>query len=409
MAKHGLDTTERVHTAGTTSIDRMREVLDAIDDIRELPDALLPLREEVLANLVMLAQIAAPTGDEEERVRYVLDRFTEAGLPEAGPDEIGNAVGFLPGAKGDRTIIAVAHLDTWIPKTVSHNVVVQTDRTIGAGISDNALGAAIVSMLPTFLDQLGIKLDCNLQLIGTVRSLHRGNHEGLKFFLDHAPRKFDFGIVVEGVELGRLNFFSLGMVRGDIACNVRREHLSRYGSESALVVLNQVVNRMLGISTPSRPHTRIRIGKMHAGIEYNTDPDHAELGFEVVSDSDEMVRGIISQIEDIVGEMSARTDVDVGLDCFFHREAGGIPFSHPLIKTVIEVMTQLGIQPNQEQILSEVSEFIAYGIPAVTLGVTTQQRDQKKTDHVMIDPILTGVAQLVGTIMAIDRGACDER
>ena len=106
---------------------------------------------------------------------------------------------------------------------------------------------------------------------------------------------------------------------------------------------------------------------------------------------------------------AARSAVDAQIDCFFHREAGGIPYSHPLVRTVNNVMSQLGIQPDQEYDPSEVSEFIAYGIPAVTLGMTTKDVNEKKTDHVLIDPILNGVAQLIGVIAEMDRGACDER
>ena len=64
-------------------------VTDTQVDVRDLPSALLPLREQILADLTMLAQIPAPTGEEEQRVRYVLDRFVEAGVPEVGPDEVG--------------------------------------------------------------------------------------------------------------------------------------------------------------------------------------------------------------------------------------------------------------------------------------------------------------------------------
>lgn len=266
-----------------------------------------------------------------------------------------------------------------------------------------------MSLLPRILDRMGIHFNCNLQLIGTVRSLHRGDHEGLRFFLEHAPRRIDLGIVVEGVELGRLNFFSVGVIRGDITCDVRPENLRRYGSESALIVLNQILNRILAIPTPTRPYTVIRIGRMHSGVLYNKEPDHAELGFEVVSDSDKIVRRVVSEIEDIVAETAAHSAVDAQIDCFFHREAGGIPYSHPLVRTVNNVMSQLGIQPDQEYDPSEVSEFIASGIPAVTLGMTTKDVNEKKTDHVLIDPILNGVAQLIGVIAEMDRGACDER
>ena len=49
-------------------------IMESPDTIAGLPVALIPLREEFLANLVMLGQIPAPTGDEADRVRFVLDR-----------------------------------------------------------------------------------------------------------------------------------------------------------------------------------------------------------------------------------------------------------------------------------------------------------------------------------------------
>ena len=43
---------------------------------------------------------------------------------------MGNAVGFLPGARGERTILLVSHLDTIVPKDVDHN---ETADAVGIG------------------------------------------------------------------------------------------------------------------------------------------------------------------------------------------------------------------------------------------------------------------------------------
>jgi len=268
-------------------------------DLASLPAALTPLRERLLANLVMIAQIPAPSGEEGHRVRFVLDRFGESGLGDVASDEVGNAVGRLHGKQGDRTILLVSHLDTIYPANYSHDVSVEADRVIGPGTGDNALGAAIVSLVPAILQQLGIELQSDLIFLGTTSSLGRGNHAGLRFFLDHLPDRVDAGICVEGMQLGRLNFFSIGTARGDITCDVKPEPSRSYGAESALVVLNHIINRILGIATPSRPYTMIRLGKMQAGVAYDIEPDHAELGLEMVSHSDEMIDRIQREIEDI--------------------------------------------------------------------------------------------------------------
>lgn len=383
--------------------------LEAPERIRHFPEALVPMRERLLANLVMIAQIPAPGGEEGDRVRFLLDRFAEAGVGDAAADEIGNAVGRLQGTKGERNILLVSHLDTIFPANLDHNVTVEADRVIGPGVGDNALGAAIVSMIPAVLEHLGIELDSNLVLLGSTSSVGRENHAGIRFFLDHMVDRIDCGICVEGMQLGRLNYFSIGTARGDITCDVRPEPSRSYGSESALVVINHIINRILGICIPNRPYTVIRMGKMRAGVAYDVEPDHAELGVEIVSHSDEMIDQVHRQIEDIVAEMSARHAVDAHLDLFFKTQAGGIPFSHPLVKGVLEVMHSLGIEPDQGHSPSELSELIARNIPAVTLGITRGGKSRKKSpDYVLIDPILTGVAQLLGVILAVDQRACDE-
>lgn len=379
--------------------------------LRDFPEALKPLRERLLANLVMIAQIPAPSGEEQRRARFLLDRFEEMGLSEVMADEVGNAVGRLNGTQSKRTILLVSHLDTVFSYSQDQDVTVEADRVLGAGIGDNALGAAIVSMMPTVLEHLGIELESDLILLGSTASLGRGNHAGIRFFLDHLPEQVDAAICVEGMQLGRVNYFSIGTARADITCAVRTafEPSRSYGSESALVVLNHIVNRILGIATPSRPYTRINMGRMWAGVNYDVEPDHAELGLEIVSHSDEMIDQICRQINDVVSEMAARHAVDAKLDVFFSAQAGGISFAHPLIQSVIDVMRQLEIEPDQGHSPSELSELITRSIPAVTLGVTQGTKSRKKhPDYVLIEPILTGVAQLVGVILAIDKGICDE-
>jgi len=378
-------------------------------DLASLPAALAPLRERLLANLVMIAQIPSPSGEEGHRVRFVLDRFGESGLGDVAADEVGNAVGRLHGTHGDRTILLVSHLDTIYPANYNHDVTVEADRVLGPGTGDNALGAAIVSLIPAVLEQLGIQLRSNLILLGTTSSLGHGNHAGLRFFLDHTPAPITHAICVEGMQLGRLNFFSIGTARGDITCDVKPEPSRSYGSESALVVVNHIINRILGIATPSRPYTVIRLGRLRAGVAYDVEPDHAELGLEIVSHSDEMIDRIHSEIDYITAEMSARHAVNAHLDLFFRTRAGGLPFSHPLVRSTLDVMRALGIEPDQGHSPSELSELIGRGIPSVTLGITRGDRSRMKgTDYVNIDPILTGVAQLLGVILSIDEGHCDE-
>ena len=103
----------------------MSAPLETSERVSQFTEALLPMRERLLANLVMIAQIPAPTGQESQRVRFLLDRFSESGLSDVASDEVGNAVGRLSGRKGERNILLVSHLDTLFAENSDHSVTVE--------------------------------------------------------------------------------------------------------------------------------------------------------------------------------------------------------------------------------------------------------------------------------------------
>ena len=378
-----------------------------------LPERLTPLREELISAAVMVSQIPGHSGSEEERGRWLLDRLIAQDIADAAPDAFGNAVARLPGRTGERTLMVVAHLDTIIPLDEDHNVTVLPDRLIGPGISDNSLAVAAVAMLPRCLEQAGVRLDSDLILVGSVKSLARNNHEGLGSLLDafrdghHAGGAIEpeAALCLEGIDQGRLNYFCIGTLRGDITCDVTPTAVTRsYGSESAVVVLHQIIAKMLGIELPQQPFTRIAINRLRAGVAYDTDPLHAELSFEATSHDDAMLDRVHREIRDIVMEIGARNAVATELDVFFRRRAGGLPFSHPLVKAAHDVMLELGIQPERGHSPSELSEFLSRQIPALTLGISTGSKNQRKPDFVRVEPLLRGMAQVVAVLQAIDGG-----
>lgn len=371
-------------------------------------DKLQPLREQLLSNLVLMAQMPAPTGQEEQRVEFLLERFALAGLPSAASDEAGNAVGVLPGIDGKRDIMISTNLDSELAASVSHDVTVLSDRITGAGVAESPVCAASLALLPDMLKILGIELRSNLILVGSAKSWDRGNNQGLNFFLDHVTKRPDYGIALEGVPLGKLNHFSIGTLRGDMYCDVDTERQRLYDAESALVVLTSVVQRMLRIKLPRRPYSVVRLGKFQAGRNYDIEPDHAELGFEVVSYDERIIKEVQAEIKSITAEMSARYDVNIDIDYFFERQAGGLEFNHPLVQAALSTMDVLDIEPIQAHIASELSCFIARDIPALTLGMTSGRRRLRPSDYIDIDPWFKGLAQLIGVIVAIDGGNCDD-
>jgi di/tripeptidase len=278
----------------------------------------------------------------------------------------------------------------------------------GPGVGDNGLGLAVMTSLPAILEHLELELDANLVLMGSARSLGRGNIEGLRFFLSNTDVPIEAGICVEGVKLGRLSYSSIGMMRCEISYTVPEEYdWTQFGAVGSIVVINDVINRILEIPLPKRPRTSIMLGSVRGGTTFDKMATTAVLRFEIRSESGDMVRELRDQIDHIVAEVSSDTGAEVSFDVFAQRRPGGIPFAHPFAKNAMEIIRALDIRPRISPSTSELSALIDKQIPALTIGLTDGENMTQPGESILIDPIYKGISQLLGLILAIDKGYCD--
>jgi len=382
---------------------------DILDRLPAYREGAREVREVLLSNLLLIGEIPAPTFGEDQRVRFICDRFAECGLMNTSTDEPGNGLGLLPGEEGERSILMVAHADTHFSAKEDHTILIQPEKITGLGVADNSMGLAVLATLPELLDKLGIRLQSDLILMAAVRSLGRGNLEGLRFFLDHNTKNITAGVCLEGVQLGRVSIGSIGMLRGEIHCSVPDEYdWTRFRASGAIATINEVVSRIRSIALPRDPRTAVILGSLEAGTSFNAVATRAVLRFEIRSESAEKVEEIRLHIVDIIEELSSKTESRVTLDVIARRQPGGIPFGHPLSRRTRQILDRLGVQHRTSPSTSELFELISKSIPGVTVGITRGERLNTPEEIVLVEPIATGLAQLAAMLVAIDKGFCDE-
>ena len=384
-------------------------IAEIIKQLPHLRKTAQGLREILIANLIMIGQIPAPTFGEERRLKLLQERFSECGLQNCSSDEVGNGLGIIPGEDGERNVLVVAHGDTVFPEAVDHNITVRPDSIIGPGVGDNSLGVAVLATLPTVLERLELRLKSNVVLMGASRSLGRGNLEGLSFFLANNAMPIHSGVCVEGVQLGRVGISSIGMLRGEITCAVPEEYdWTQFGASGAVVGINEVIDQIVRIRLPKRPRTTIVLGSIEGGTSFDTIATEAVLRFEIRSESAKMVGELRRQMREIVAEVSSRTDTRVSLDIFARRNPGGIAFGHPLAQCARRFLKALNVTPRTSPSTSELSAFIDRKTPAITIGITTGEHLGQPNESIHIKPMFAGMAQLIAILLAIDGGLCDE-
>lgn len=397
-----------IKTKNTAQKEHDRLFNDILGELPHFCTVMESMRELLIANLVMIGEIPAPTFGEQARMNFLSHRFSEIGLQQSATDDIGNAFAILPGKNPRKNILVVAHGDTHYDQHTDHTISVTTNRVMGVGVADNSLSLAVLATLPSFLETLDIGLEANLIFMSDTRSIGHGNLEGLRFFLDNNTIPIQAAICIESVQLGRLSFGSTGMIRGEIHCVLPDEYdWTRYGATNTIIPLCDVIHKITKIPLPVNPNTQIIMGSFTGGHSFNKIATDSTLRFEIRSESDAMVEAIHEKIHDIITETSAHTSATLSLDILARRKSGGLPVGHPLVRRTNAIIRNMGIQPLISPSTSELSAFIPKKIPAVTIGITKGENLREKNEFIRIPPLTKGIAQLIALLMAIDKGCCD--
>ena len=384
----------------------MDKYLDAlpmfVDRIREI-------REIIISNIVLLGQIPAPTFHENRRAEHLVERLAEFQVDECAIDDFGNPMGVIRGSSPTKPpIFVVAHLDTFSELETDFHYEV-TDKIIsGVGVSDNSAAVGVLVSLPEIIKRLHLRFASDIVLVAPILSLGRGNLKGIRRLLNHWPTPIRGAICLESVELGRLNYYSYGMIRSEISCSIAVEDNGRRRYKpNAILVINEVINAILGLGLPQKPRTQIVIGRIAGGFNHGKIAYDANIGFEIRSDSDAVVKALYADIRDIVEGINNMFDVALRLDRISNLNATRLNHNHPLIKCASRILNRLGVEIFSEPSETSLSIFLHRQIPAITLGMTRGDNFHQNGAMIEIEPMYKGIAQIPALLMAMDNGGCD--
>lgn len=404
-----MDNHTAIHNSAFAAFpeDAMPEYMQ---DLHKWPEIIRSMKEIIITNIVLTGQVPAPTYHEQDRANLFMERLSELQIDECTTDDYNNPIGIIRGTSRSKPpIFVVAHMDTAFGKDIDHNFTIKTDTISGAGLLDNSLGVGVLASLPAILRKLKLQFESDIVLCGALQSIGKGNLRGIRHLLKTWSTPIRGAICLESGELGRLNYYSDGMIRCEIRCIVDRSiHRSQRFMPNAILVLNEVINQILELRLPLKPRSKVIFGKINGGLKHGEIALTATLGIEIRSDADEMVGSLYNDIRDIVRGLGHEFEVELKTKTISNVRASRLKYNHPLVKTASAVMTALGLHPMSGPSESELSIFLSRNVPALTLGITYGQGYQQKEASMQINPMFDGIAQVVGIMRAIDAGVCDE-
>ncbi|HEX2205453.1 MAG TPA: M20/M25/M40 family metallo-hydrolase [Longimicrobium sp.] len=338
--------------------------------------------ERTLAEQLELASIPAPPFAEAARGARVLDHFAEIGLERVGFDEVGNALGVLPGTSAAEPMVVVAaHLDTVFAEGTDLTLRREGARLHAPGITDNSRGLAGMLAVARALRETGVRLRRPVLFAGTVGEEGPGDLRGVKhLFRDGAAlRRAGAFIALDGSGLRRIVHRAIGSRRLRIEVQGPGGHSwADRGAPNPIVALGSAVAEVATLALPHPDRTSLTVARIGGGTSINAIPGAAWMELDmrsevpgVLGELETAVRGVLARVVD---EENGARRAGTGTLAFVvrligDRPSGETPPRAPLVQDAAEVTRALGARPELVGSSTDANVPMALGIPSIAIGV----------------------------------------
>lgn len=359
------------------------------------------LSEDLIATVMTLAAIPAPSGAEAERAVYLIRRFAELGLTDVHQDSTGNVVGIKSGAGGGPRLLISSNMDTPYPPGTDCTPRRLEDHLYGPGVRDNAAGLAVIIGTLTALSQAQLALPGDL-VIGATVAEEGGNLDGMRGLMRNWADKVD-AVLYLGGDLANVHHDSLGIRRLAVEITGPGGHSwTDQGRPSANHLLARIITAFTALPLPQKPRTTVNVGLMHGGMSANSIAAAASATFEIRSEGAEPLDRLERSLREIITREAKAPGIRATCTVTGDIPFGGIAADHPLVLLVAEAHRAIGLPVRSAQVSTDANIPLALGVPAVVQGASTGGGSKSPTaEHLDGASLVTGVKSLLMALALI--------
>ena len=374
-----------------------------------------PLADRLLADALRLAEIPSPTGKEEQRAAFVLERLHALGLvPQV--DEEGDVLVRIHAADvvDEPPLLLFTDLGTkrWHP--LESLVRLDPGQASGAGLGD-VLGAAALLSVAESLSTGVCKSSRDILLLFAARTFDDPETDVFRSFTGPLHRPFA-AIGVRAFVLGSVVIHTQGIYRIDIAFSLDRKEESgesdrKKGAEgpdspedSRLVVsaLLSTARKLSGIHWDANNTTQAYIRRVEAAARFGRTPSEGVLELELESSDPTLLDMAMNAVKATAEGTGGRRGLKVTVNVSSFIPVGDPAVSADLARFVRGIMKEQRIKMVVESGCDPSAFLSNQGIPALSLGIVQGQEGLAK-DTIEIASIEKGRFLLEKIIERITR------
>jgi len=286
-----------------------KEILQYIDDHRQ----------EAYALLLELAQIPAPSHQEQKRAAFCKEWLEKQGAAGVYVDDALNVIYPVGCTDSNDLVVFMAHSDVVFPDTDPLPLKIEGDRICCPGVGDDTANVVALLMTAKYIaEKKLVPKDYGVLLAVNSGEEGLGNLKGSRAVMaDFGNRVREF-VTLDGQSDSCVHR-AVGSRRYRIGVDTEGGHsYGAFGNRNAIAVLAAMIEQLYAIEVPPLGKTTYNVGTISGGTSVNTIAQHAEMLYEFRSDEREAL-DIMQSYLDAVLESYRAKEIHVSVELVGER------------------------------------------------------------------------------------------
>lgn len=348
-----------------------------------------------------LCKITSPTGNEQKKALFVLNRLHSYGADRAYIDDCGNVIYYHGCDNNEPITLFTAHIDTVFENITEIHPRYENGKMMAPSVGDNCANVAGLMKVIEMILNVSTRPQWQKNLLFTfnVGEEGLGNLKGIKHIMKAWHGKIDEVIAVDG-QYKRVVNKAVGSRRLEVKLLTEGGHSwGKFGHTNAIAVASNMIQQIYTIEVPKEPKTTYNVGTITGGTSINTIAGDVEFSIDMRSIDEDQLSGLHEQMANII-KKNVPTDTKMKITVLGERPCSQMKSNSHLEEEIRLIRHDFGLETPFMALSTDANIPLSQHIPALAFGVYLGDGAHTVNEYIYLDSIQTGLSILLSFVLS---------